>query len=120
MSEYQRPQDLLLAKTLVQLAPREGQAFLHLKASAERTDGVIPDKYRELISVAVALSTQCPYCIEAHTSNAARAGATREEIAEVTFIAAALQAGAAVGHGLLALRLFDQAHNAHAAETTGV
>ena len=109
MSEYQLPEDLSLAKELVPLAPQEAQAFLGLKAAAERAGGAIPDKYRELISIAVALTTQCSYCIAAHTKNAAKAGATREEIAETVFIAAALRAGAAVGHGLLALRLFDEA-----------
>lgn len=109
MSEYQRPEDLAQAKQLMQLAPREAQAFLNLKATAERTDGVIPEKYRELISIAVALTTQCSYCIDAHSKNAVKAGATREEIAETVFIAAALRAGAAVGHGLLAMRLFDEA-----------
>ena len=107
MSEYQRPQDLAYAKDLIQLAPQEAKAFLNLKASAERTDGAIPEKYRELISIAVALTTQCSYCIDTHSKNAVKAGATREEIAETVFIAAALRAGAAVGHGLLALRLFE-------------
>lgn len=109
MSGYQRPEDLLLAKDLIQLAPTEAAAFLGLKAAAERTDGAIPEKYRELISIAVALTTQCSYCIDTHAANAVKAGATREEVAEAVFIASALRAGAAVGHGLLALRLFDQA-----------
>jgi len=113
MSDYQRPEDLSLARELIRLAPKEAQAFLGLKSAAERADGVIPEKYRELISIAVALTTQCSYCIDAHTKNAAQAGATREEIAETVFIAAALRAGAAVGHGLLALRLFDEASPAH-------
>jgi AhpD family alkylhydroperoxidase len=109
MSEYQRPDDFAQAKELMRLAPKEAQAFMNLKATAERSDGAIPEKYRELISIAVALTTQCSYCIDAHTKNAVKAGATREEIAETVFIAAALRAGAAVGHGLLALRLFDEA-----------
>jgi AhpD family alkylhydroperoxidase len=109
MSGYQRPEDLTLAKDLIQLAPKEAQAFLSLKSAAERSDGVIPAKYRELICIAVALTTQCSYCIDAHAKNAVAAGATREEIAEAVFIASALRAGAAVGHGLLALRLFDEA-----------
>ena len=109
MSEYQRPDDFAHAKELMRLAPKEAQAFLNLKATAERADGAIPEKYRELISIAVALTTQCSYCIDAHSKNAVKAGASREEIAEVVFIAAALRAGAAVGHGLLALRLFDEA-----------
>ncbi|AVR95150.1 carboxymuconolactone decarboxylase family protein [Pseudoduganella armeniaca] len=109
MSDYQNRDDLGLARELIALAPTEAKAFLGMKAAAERSDGVIPDKYRELISIAVALATQCAYCIDAHTKNAVQAGATREEIAETAFIAAALKAGAAVGHGLLALRLFDEA-----------
>ena len=109
MNPYQRPEELSLVKDLVKLAPQEAHAFLGLKAAAERSDGAIPAKYRELISIAVALTTQCAYCLDAHTKNAAAAGATREEIAEVAFIAAALRAGAAASHGLLALRLFDEA-----------
>lgn len=109
MSGYQQPGDLRQAHALAALAPREAQAFLALKKFEERADGTIPEKYRELISIAVALSTQCAYCIDAHTRRAAAAGACREEITEVGFIVAALQAGAAVGHGLLALRLFDEA-----------
>ncbi len=62
-------------------------------------DGAIPVKYKELIAIAVALTTQCPYCLEIHKGNAVKAGATEEELAEVTFIAAALRAGAAVTHG---------------------
>jgi len=108
MHKQLHPQDMELAPQLVRLAPQEAQAFLALKASAERADGAIPAKYRELISIAVALTTQCTYCIDAHTANAVAAGASREELAETVFIAAALRAGAAVGHGLLALRLFDQ------------
>lgn len=109
MSEYQNPQDLAYAESLIRFAPKEAEAFFQLKHTAEREDGVIPQKYRELISVAVALTTQCAYCIDAHIKNAVRAGATREEIAETVFIAAALRAGGAVGNGLLAMRLFDEA-----------
>ncbi|WP_226294424.1 carboxymuconolactone decarboxylase family protein [Aquimarina algicola] len=62
-------------------------------------DGAIPVKYKELMAVAVALTTQCPYCLEIHKDKAIKAGATEEELAEVTFISAALRAGAAVVHG---------------------
>ncbi len=62
-------------------------------------DGAIPKKYKELMAIAVALTTQCPYCLEIHKKHAIDAGATQEELAEVTFVAAALRAGAAVVHG---------------------
>jgi len=61
-------------------------------------DGAIPVKYKELIAVAVALTTQCPYCIEVHTSNARKADATDAEIVEAGVVAASLRAGAAVTH----------------------
>ena len=109
MADYQKPEDLAYAESLVKLAPKEAEAFFHLKHTAERKDGAIPPKYRELMSVAVALTTQCAYCIDAHVKLAIAAGATREEIAETVFIAAALRAGGAVGNGLLALRLYDEA-----------
>ncbi len=67
--------------------------------NAALSEGVIPKKYKELIALGVALTTQCPYCLEIHKKNAVEAGATEEELAEATFIAAALRAGAAVVHG---------------------
>jgi len=61
-------------------------------------DGAIPAKYKELIAIAVALTTQCPYCIDIHSNNARKAGATETEITEAAMVAAALRAGAAVTH----------------------
>jgi len=65
--------------------------------------GAIPHKYKELIAVAVALTTQCTYCIGIHSRKARKAGATDQELAEVTMVAAALRAGGAVTHGTHAL-----------------
>ncbi|WP_316897072.1 carboxymuconolactone decarboxylase family protein [Ralstonia mannitolilytica] len=69
----------------------------------------MPPKVREFISLAVALTTQCSYCLDVHTKAAKKAGATAEELAELISIAAAVRAGATMGHGLMALRLFDEA-----------
>ncbi len=63
------------------------------------SDGAIPIKYKELIALGVALTTQCSYCLELHKSAAQKAGATQEEIAETIHVAAALRAGAAITHG---------------------
>ena len=108
-AEYQTPKDRDYTDILLGSAPKESAAFLNLKKAAERKDGAIPVKYRELMSLAVALTTQCAYCLEAHIKNAVDAGASREEIAETVFIAAALRAGGAVGNGLMVMRLFDEA-----------
>lgn len=106
---YQSPQDLQLAPAFVRLAPTEAQAFLAFDHAAKREGGHIAPKVRELISLAVALTTQCGYCLDVHTRAAKRLGVTREELAEVALVAAAVRAGASMGHGLLALRLFDEA-----------
>jgi len=68
----------------------------------------IPLKYRELMAVAVALTTQCVYCLDHHTGAAARAGATEAELAETAWVAAALRAGAAYTHGRLAFKLNER------------
>jgi AhpD family alkylhydroperoxidase len=62
-------------------------------------DGAIPKKYKELMAIAVALTTQCPYCIEVHRRQAVTAGATEQELAETVHVAAALRAGGAITHG---------------------
>ena len=105
---YHDSDDLKLVKEFKTLAPAEFKGFVELDAIVAREDGAIPRKYRELIAIAVACTTQCPYCLDVHTRGAKKAGATREEVAEAAFLAAALRAGAAVTHGALALKLFDR------------
>lgn len=109
MSNYQSPQDLNSGPDLLGLAPTEGKAWLAFDHAAKRVDGLLPPKTRELIALAVALTTQCAYCLDVHTKAAQKAGVQREELAELVSIAAAVRAGASMGHGLLALRLFDGA-----------
>ena len=106
MNEYQHPDDLKSIPALIALAPVGASAVLAFSPAVERKDGLIPPKYRELISLAVALTTQCAYCLDVHTAQAAKAGATREELAEAALIAAAVRAGGTLGHALLAQRLF--------------
>jgi len=63
----------------------------------------LPEKTKQLIAVAVAHVTQCPYCIKGHTSQAQRKGASPEEIMEAIWVAAEMRAGAASAHSTLAL-----------------
>ena len=108
MTDYHTHSDLALLRELQKL-DREGfEGFVALDKTVGRSNGAIPQKYRELIALGVALTTQCPYCLDVHTTNAKNAGATREELAETVHIAAALRAGAALTHGLLALKLYDR------------
>jgi AhpD family alkylhydroperoxidase len=89
-------------KKMDTLAPAVMKAFWAFDKAAV-ADGAIPVKYKELIAVAVALTTQCPYCIAIHTGNARQAGATEAELTEAAMVAASLRAGAAVTHATHAL-----------------
>lgn len=95
-------ENLKKIKQLNELAPEVMQAFWAFDKLAV-AEGTIPVKYKELIAIAVATTTQCPYCIEIHTANARRAGATEAELAEAAIVAAALRAGGAITHATHAL-----------------
>jgi AhpD family alkylhydroperoxidase len=90
--------NLAKLKTIEANAPESMKAFWAFD-KAVMAPGAIPVKYKELMALAVAFTTQCPYCIEIHTKKAREAGATDQEISEVVLIAAALRAGAALTHG---------------------
>jgi AhpD family alkylhydroperoxidase len=66
-------------------------------------DGALPAKTKQIIAVAVAHVTQCPYCIKGHTRAALRHGATDEELMEAIWVAAEMRAGAAFAHAVLAI-----------------
>jgi AhpD family alkylhydroperoxidase len=83
--------------TLGSHAQAAWDAFLKFDQAA-LAEGAIPKKYKELMAVAVALTTQCPYCIDIHSKAARRAGATEEELAETAFVTAAIRAGGAITH----------------------
>lgn len=104
---YHGEDDLRLLKQMKELAPEDFDAWLNLNNIVGR-EGAIPRKYRELLAVAVACTTQCPYCIEVHAKAARAAGATRQEVVEAAFVAAALRAGGAATHGAMALKFFDE------------
>jgi len=82
-----------------ELTPATMKAFADFDKAA-LADGALPVKMKELIAVAVAVTTQCPYCIDIHTKKAKLAGANETEIAEAVMVSAALRAGGSITHGL--------------------
>lgn len=91
-------------KRLDEHAPEAMKAFWAFdKATFE--PGAIDSLHKQLMAVAVALTTQCPYCIELHKKAAQKAGATDQMLAEVTMVAAAMRAGGAITH---ASHLFEK------------
>lgn len=90
-------------KSLAVHAPEAMNAFVVFDKAALAA-GAIPVKYKELMALDVAFTTQCPYCIELHANKAREQGASDPEIAESVLVAAALRAGAAVTHGTHAMK----------------
>lgn len=90
-------------KSLGAHAPEAMKAFVAFDKAA-LAEGAIPEKYKELMALAVACTTQCPYCIELHATKAREKGASDPEIAESVLVAAALRAGGAITHGTHAMR----------------
>src|SRR5258707_12282348 len=95
-------ENLTKLRQMNELAPEVMKAFWAFDKAAV-AEGAIPVKYKELIAVAVAVTTQCPYCIEVHSNNARNAGATETELVEASMVAAALRAGGSVTHATHAL-----------------
>jgi AhpD family alkylhydroperoxidase len=99
-------------KNLAKMKNIEANASDAMKAfvafdKAAMAAGAIPVKYKELMALAVAFTTQCPYCIEIHANKARQAGVTDQEISEAVFVAAALRAGGAVTHGTHAIKAHE-------------
>jgi AhpD family alkylhydroperoxidase len=97
-----------LAQARRELAPETYAAF---RAFGQRVfaEGALPSKTKQLIAVAVAHVTQCPYCIRGHTELALNKGATEQELMEAIWVAAEMRAGAAYAHSILAIDTMHQA-----------
>lgn len=90
------------------LTPQQTDAFKAFSRSVF-AEGALSAKTKQLIAVAVAHVTQCPYCINGHTDGAMNSGATPEEIMEAIWVATEMRAGAAYAHSALALEKISQA-----------
>jgi AhpD family alkylhydroperoxidase len=108
MSESMYPQAIkALAQRRSELAPETEASFRQFSQAVFR-DGALPGKTKQLIAVAVAHVTQCPYCIKGHTKAALRHGASPEELMEAIWVAAEMRAGGAYAHSALALETIDE------------
>ena len=106
-SIYPRPSKDI-ARRRRELAPDPHEAFGRFSAAVV-ADGALTGKTKQLIEIAVAHVTQCPYCIEGHTKAAVRQGATPEEVMETIWVAAEMRAGAAFAHASLAIAAMEPA-----------
>lgn len=84
------------------LAPEIAEAFRNFSKTVFK-EGALPEKTKQLIAVAVAHVTQCPYCIHSHVAQAMRKGASQQEIMEAIWVAAEMRAGGSYAHAALAI-----------------
>lgn len=89
------------------LAPKNIEAWRNFSKTVFEP-GALDEKTKQLIAVAVAHVTQCPYCIRSHSKTALRKGANKEEIMEAIWIAAEMRAGAAYAHATIAMDEMDK------------
>ena len=97
-----------LATRRTQAAPETHEAFQSFSRQVF-ADGALPGRTKQLIALAVAHVTQCPYCIRGHARLAARSGASPEEMMEAIWVAAEMRAGGAYAHSLVALEAIADA-----------
>ncbi len=91
-----------------ELAPEINDAFENFSRAVFQP-GALAEKTKQLIAVAVAHVTQCPYCIAGHSRLARRKGATDQEIMEAIWVAAEMRAGGAYAHSTVALHALEAA-----------
>lgn len=112
-NEYQKELLTTIGK-VAQLSPDIVNGYRTLSDAGKKTN-YLDAKTRELIALAVAVTTRCDGCITVHTSAAIKAGASKEEITEALGVAIALNAGATLVYSARVMDAYAQKVNAEAA-----
>ena len=82
--------------------------FFDYYNSVLNADGSLTKREKALIALAVAHSKQCPYCIDAYTTSCLENGSNPDEMTEAIHVAAAMDAGIDLVHGVQMLNQFDK------------
>lgn len=105
MSDFYSRDDRKYTADYKETTPDILKAWAEFDAAVFAKEGrEIPLKYRELMALAVGITTQCVYCIETHSKNATKAGASKAELAEAAWVATAIRAGGGYAHGRLGFK----------------
>jgi len=119
MDDYYKPSNLERIPDLIRLAPQAAASFLKFEEEVYRSSEALHPKTKELIAIAVAHVTGCPYCIDTHVKKYRALGGTKEEIVEAVLVAASTRAGASLSHATHALISFERQEAPQRSESAG-
>ena len=108
--QFYKKDDVRKINVLAQLVPETMQALVEVNDKVFQ-EGALTTKTKELIAIAVAHVTSCAYCIDIHTKNALRSGASEEEIAESIMVGVVMKASSALSHSVIAVNAIDDFHS---------
>jgi AhpD family alkylhydroperoxidase len=107
---YYDPHDKKYSRNIRLAAPQAMEAFSAVhRAIYDNLDAALSAKHKELIALAVAVTTKCAYCLESHSAAAKKAGATEEEVVEALLVTTVVSSGACMAHGRMALKFYSNA-----------
>ena len=99
METYYKPEDLAKFGDIAEGSPDLAAAFFSYYGKVFE-DGALSAREKALIALAVAHAVQCPYCIDAYTSESLEKGADLEQMTEAVHVATAIRGGASLVHGV--------------------
>ena len=97
---YYESKDLAKFGDIGKFAPALAEKYFAYYQAATSEDGALTKREKALIALAVALAKQCPYCIDAYTTQCLETGADPEQMTEAVHVAAAIRGGASLVHGV--------------------
>ncbi|PJZ68311.1 4-carboxymuconolactone decarboxylase [Leptospira perolatii] len=98
-SSYYHPEDLKKFGNISEFQPDLAKKFFDYYG-AVFAEGALTAREKCLIALAVAHTVQCPYCIDAYSTESLEKGATEEQMMEAVHVAAAIRGGSSLVHGV--------------------
>lgn len=99
MQTYYNPEDLKKFGNIGEFDKPLADKFFDYYGEVFK-EGALTAREKSLIALAVAHAVQCPYCIDAYTSDTLEKGVTEEQMMEAVHVAAAIRGGASLVHGV--------------------
>lgn len=96
---YYNPADLSKFGNIAEFEPNLAKKFFDYYGEVFK-EGELSEREKALIALAVAHTIQCPYCIDAYTTESLQKGSTEGEMMEALHVAAAIRGGASLVHGV--------------------